>query len=194
LGRYDGVSMDEEHARTLLHLLSKDVLKSNLAKAGLFALAYELLKDSIIERPKDFFTMCGVRNDGTYTKEVLSKHPNRLIASCRWFQENGAITADEVAEVIEFREHRNYIAHELPNVLLGARSHIQEAKLVRLFEILCKIDRWWISEVEIPTNPDFDGKEVRASEIRSGSMEFISYLISVVYDLEDTAGVPVRRN
>jgi hypothetical protein len=186
--------MDEDSTQKLLHLLSKEVLKRNLAKAGLFALAYELLKDSIIERPKDFFTMCGIRSDNTYAREVLSKHPNRLIASCRWFQENGVITAGEVAEVLECREHRNYIAHELPNFLLDPKSQDEESKLVRLFEILCKIDRWWITEINIPTNPDFDGKEIRPSEIRSGSMEFISYLISVVYDLDDKTEGTVRPN
>jgi hypothetical protein len=130
--------------------------------------------------------MAGTLRDDTYRKEVLSKHASRLIASCLWFQENGAITPEETAEIIEFREHRNYIAHELPNVLLNPQSQVDAAKLVRMYEILCKIDTWWISEVEIPANPDFDGQEIKPSEVRSGSMEFISYLIAVVYDLDES--------
>jgi hypothetical protein len=184
--------MDQEYARRLTYLLSKDVLKQNLAKAGLFALAYELLKNSIVERPKGFFTLGS--SDDHYRKEVLSKHASPLIASCLWFQENGAITAEEAAEVLQFRDHRNHIAHELPNVLLDPKSQVDEAKLVRLFQLLCKIDRWWISEVEIPANPDFDGEEISPSEIRSGSMEFISYLIGVVYDLDGLTPDPVRPN
>jgi hypothetical protein len=178
--------MDEAFGRKLLHLLSRDVLKQNLAKAGLFALAYELLKNSLIERPKGFFTMAGSCSDDEYRKEILSKHASPLIASCLWFQENGAITAEEAAEVLQFREHRNYIAHELPNVLLNPQSQVDEAKLMRLFQLLCKLDRWWISEFEIPADPDFDGQEITPLEIRSGSMEFISYLISVVYDLDES--------
>ena len=41
--------MDSDTEPTLMHLLSRDVLKQNLAKAGLYALAYELLKNSIID-------------------------------------------------------------------------------------------------------------------------------------------------
>ena len=186
--------MDEAYRRKLLHLLSRDILKQNLAKAGLFALAYELLKNSLIERPKGFFTMAGTCSDDEYRKEVLSKHASPLIASCQWFRENGAITAEEAADVLQFREHRNYIAHELPNVLLNPQSQVDEAKLMRLFQLLCKLDRWWISEFEIPANPDFDGQEINPLEVRSGSMEFISYLISVVYDLDESAPSRIRPN
>ena len=67
-------------------------------------------------------------------------------------------------------------------------------KLLRLFQLLCKVDRWWITEVDIPTNPDFDGQNISPSEVGSGSMEFVSYLIKVVYDLDDVAPVTVRPN
>ncbi len=186
--------MDSDSEQMLMHLLSKDVLKQNLAKAGLYALAYELLKNSIIEKPKGFFTMGGLGTNDEYKTEILSKHANVLIASCRWLQENGALTEDEIAEVLQFREYRNYIAHELPNVLLEPTLQVNEEKLLRLFQLLSKIDRWWITEVEIPTNPDFDGQDVRPSEVRSGSMEFVSYLIRVVYDLDHVTPNPQRSN
>ena len=82
--------MDHETTTKLASLLSKEVLKDNLAEAGLYALAYELLKNSIIERPKGFFTMGGTQPDGQYNAEVLSRHKNTLIAACLWFQENAA--------------------------------------------------------------------------------------------------------
>jgi hypothetical protein len=175
--------MHSDDEQTLLHLLSKDVLKQNLARAGLFALAYELLKNSIIETPRGFFTMGGTTTD-TYKTEILSKHPDVLIASCRWFRDNGAITEDDLADVLRFREYRNYIAHELPNVLLNPTVQVDTDKLLRPFKLLSKIDRWWITQFEIPTNPDFDGENINPSEVRSGSMEFVSYLIRVVYDLD----------
>ncbi|MFZ0594996.1 MAG: hypothetical protein WAM39_31335 [Bryobacteraceae bacterium] len=176
----------------LIRLLGKEVLRDNLAKAGLYVLAYELLKDSIIERPKAFFTLGGSESDDHYRAEVLSRHQNRLIASCLWFQENGAMSEEEARDVLEFREHRNYIAHQLPDVLLNPVIQVDKEKLDRLFRLLCKIDRWWISEFEIPTNPDFDGQEIAAAEARSGAMEFVAYLISVVYGLDDAAAKPAR--
>jgi hypothetical protein len=186
--------MDDTTETKLMRLLSKETLRTNLAKAGLYALAYELLKNSTIETPRKFFTMGGSDADDHYRSEVLSKHKNTLMASCLWFQANSAITEDEIKAILEFREHRNYIAHELPNVLLNPEVQVDENKLLRLFQLLCKIDRWWIAEFEIPTNPDFDGQEIAPDEIRSGSMEFVSYRISVVYDLNEVAPDPPRPN
>ena len=99
--------MEKGPEETIVNLLSRDVLKQNLAKAGLYALAYEMLKNSIIERPKGFFTLGGQKT-AEYRTEVLSKHTNVLIASCRWLQENGAITEEEINEVLQFRDYRNY--------------------------------------------------------------------------------------
>ncbi len=134
-----------------MQLLSKEALKDNLAKAGLYALAYELLKNSLIEKPRGFFAGRDSEPDDRYKAEVLSKHESKLIASCMWFQENGVITEAEVQEVRRLREYRNYIAHELPNVLLDTEQQVDPNKLICLFQILCKIDRWWIAEIEIPT-------------------------------------------
>jgi hypothetical protein len=43
-----------------------------------------------------------------------------------------------------------------------------------------KIDRWWIREVEIPTNPDFDGREVADDDIQSGNMLFLQMMVRIV--------------
>ena len=181
--------MDEKVIREVQRLLSKEALKDNLTKASLYVLAYETLKNSIIEKPKGFFTFGGIEADDDYKKEVLSKHRNPLIASCRWFQENGAISETDVNEFLTLREHRNYIAHELPNVLLNTSSQVDEDKEIGLFHLLCKIDRWWILEFEIPINSEFDGKTIDPTEVRSLGMEFLWYLTTVVYDLGDALKV-----
>ncbi len=49
--------------------------------------------------------------------------------------------------------------------------------------LLEKIDRWWILEIEMPFNPDFDGiefSEKDKQEILSGYMIIIDYLIEIV--------------
>ena len=176
--------MDEKAAQQIQHLLSKDVLKDNLTKAGLYALAYETLKNSIIEKPKGFFSTGGTGPDDVYKTEILSRHANPLIASCRWFEENGAISGENVTKVLDLREHRNHIAHELANVLLDPQVQVDEERLLQLFQLLCKIDRWWITQFSIPTNPEFDGEKIDPAEVRSLGMEFLWYLISVVYDLD----------
>jgi hypothetical protein len=47
-------------------------------------------------------------------------------------------------------------------------------------QLVAKIDRWWIREVEIPSNPDFDDQNLDTiddSEITSGNMVFLQLLI-----------------
>jgi hypothetical protein len=167
-------------------LLSKEVIKENLAKAGLYVIAYEMVKNSIVERPKGFSTMSG-EGDGCYREIVLSKHGNPFIASCRWFQDEGAITEQDIAELLEFREVRNRIVHELPNVLLEPQLQVDASKLAKLYTLLCKIDQWWITHFEIPCNEDFDGEDVDELEIQSGSIQFLAHVIRVVYDLDRAA-------
>jgi len=47
-------------------------------------------------------------------------------------------------------------------------------------ELLIKVDRWWIREIEIPTNPDFDDQEIDEDEISSGNMLLLSLIFDVV--------------
>ena len=99
---------------------------------------------------------------------------------------------DDVANFLEFlelRDHHNRIAHELPNVLLNTQIQVDQNRLILLFQLLCKIDRWWIMEFEIPANPKFDGQTLDPAEVRSLGMEFLWHLIAVVYAVDDALKV-----
>lgn len=54
---------------------------------------------------------------------------------------------------------------------------------VRLFQnasdLLRKIEIWWIQNVEIPTNSDFDGKEIANEEISSGKELVLKMMVDV---------------
>jgi hypothetical protein len=114
---------------------------------------------------------------------VLSLDPkSEFIASCIWFQKNEVLTADEVKEIRQIRQHRTDIAHEMPNILLNPLTQVDEAKLMRIHELVSKIDRWWITEIEMPCNEEFDGQKVDSTEIKSGRMRFLEHLISAVYE------------
>ena len=183
--------MDAQTVEKLGHLLSREVLKENLAKAGLYSLAFELLKRTIIERPRGFFTMSGLVATDHYKTEVLANEgKDTLIASCRWFEREGVLTAEEIEEIKQLRLHRNNIVHELPNVIFNPKVQIEDAKLTKILHLLSKIDRWWIIQFEIPINEEFDGQEIDPSEVRSGSAEFLEYLIGIVYDQMRTSEQP----
>jgi len=65
--------MDEEKLRAIERLLNKDVLRDNLAKAGVYSVGWEFLRYSLVERPKHFFKL-GRVSDDEYRHEVLSRH------------------------------------------------------------------------------------------------------------------------
>jgi hypothetical protein len=44
---------------------------------------------------------------------------------------------------------------------------------------VAKIERWWIREGELPTNPDFDGQEVAAEDIHSWGMLFLQMMVHI---------------
>ena len=175
--------MYEQSSREeLRHLLSAGVLKDKLAKSGLVLLAYELLKKSLIERPKGFYSTNGTSPDREYVEQVLSGDPNPLIATCMWFQKLGAITEEDLEAIRKLRDHRNYIAHQSVNVLLDGSVQIELTIVLDVLRLLSEVDQWWISEIEIPSDSNFDGKEVQPWEIRSASMDLLYYLITLVHN------------
>jgi len=182
--------MEQETSDKLFRVLSKDVLKENLAKAGLYTLAYESLLHSIVHRPKKFLTMAGTVADEEYKAEVIALYPqSEFIASCLWLQKHGVLTAEDVKEIRAIRKHRTDIAHEPINVLLDTENQVDETKLMTIYQLLARIDQWWISEFEIPANPDFDGQEIDPGGLQSGSMILLKYLISVVCDKDVNAPI-----
>lgn len=48
-----------------------------------------------------------------------------------------------------------------------------------MLELLRKIEVWWVVNVELATNPDFDEKEVDENEILAGTVMMLKILIDV---------------
>ena len=69
------------------------------------------------------------------------------------------------------------------NVLLNVEVQVDEEKLQTLFALLCRIDRWWLLNFELPSQEQFDGQVIDSNELRSGQMETLWMLIASVYDL-----------
>ena len=169
--------MDESLRKTYLgwlKVLEPEILKRNLINCSLFILAYEIFKQSVIDHPKGFY--CHEWENGKwkisqrYKDDVIKLHPKDLFhASCLWFKENDAIDEKDIEKISAIRKHRNEIAHELPSYI-AADKNINEDLFFDLFLLLSKVDRWWIINFEVPTNPDFDGQEIDENETYSGNM------------------------
>lgn len=169
-------------------LLTPDVMKGKLISASLYITAFELLKDSIIERIRSFY-MVGFDEDGDTIDEkyktVLSKGKGPLAASLSWLSENGIIDEADLQSFKRINDTRNSLAHELPSLVMGNADFKHLERFQELISLLRKIEIWWVVNLEIPINPDFDGKEIDEKGIVPGPVLMIQIMLEVISGNEE---------
>ncbi|MDM4014890.1 hypothetical protein [Roseiconus lacunae] len=170
--------------------LDPGTLRSNLIACSLFIVAWETFCRTSIDNLHGFYNF-GVDPElgesENYRSRVLDRHKSRLMASLLWFQEMGAIDQDDLNLVKRIKDHRNEIAHELPKYLCQAGHEIDVELFGKLTDLISKIGRWWVMEIEVPTNSDFDGVEIDPEEVQSGDMWFLGMLLQVATGDEEEA-------
>ncbi|WP_200862057.1 hypothetical protein [Pseudogulbenkiania ferrooxidans] len=114
-----------------------------------------------------------------YQSKVLSKNKSPLYASLKWLRENDAIDDEDLVTFEKLKSTRNLLAHQLFAVVTGQVQSEHEAQFDALVALLRKIGVWWVINVEIPTNPDFDGEEIDEEGIVPGSVLSLKMLIHV---------------
>jgi hypothetical protein len=163
--------------------LDPDVVKPSLFLATMFITTFEILKDSIVDDIRGFYTNGfgehGPTVDPEYQSNVLSKNKNPLYASLQWLRENDAIDDEDLATFEKLRNTRNLLAHQLFAVVTGQVDSAHEAQFDSLVALLRKIGVWWVVNVEIPINPDFDGQEIDEEGIVPGAILSLQMLIQV---------------
>jgi hypothetical protein len=167
-----------------LNFLNPNTLRDNLIRASMFLAAFEMLENSVINGLRGF--MCFEYDESNqlvdsdhYKDDVLDRHRSRFAASLEWLIENGAANADDRDCAQRIREHRNLIGHELPKIIASSEHELDETLFDDLYNLVAKIDRYWIRELEIPSNSDFDHLdpyEIPDSEITSGNMIFLGMM------------------
>ncbi len=180
-------------------------LRGQLAAAGLYLVAFELLQNAIIERIKGFYGfnadlwralgievekghwdepkrewLAGLGLDGGSDATKISDTDVRK-RSIEWLVKMSAIESSDADEIARIVNHRNEIAHELPKVLLEGQVDIEELRWIR--QLVNKIEIWWIREVEIPSSPEFDGRDVSDADISPGPVILLDLLISAAQGL-----------
>lgn len=186
---------NDKHQKDLEKILNPENVKRNLIKSGMFLTAFEMINYSIIERSKIWLCMTAGLNeklepnisqeykDAILNRKIseLGNKKNTFYSSCLWIYENGGISLNEVEQLQDIRRHRNKIAHELPTLMVDSDHEINIHLFNEIRRLLEKIDRWWLLEFEIPTNPDFDNfAEKDLQEFHSGYMIMMEHLIEIV--------------
>ena len=165
--------MDTKVQQTWEDFLNPDVIRPVLISASIYIAGFEALKDAIVERIRDFFCHgfdeYGDKIDPRYQSEVLSRNRSPVYASLDWLKEMNAIDDADIRSFEGIKNCRNDLAHRLLSML---GSEVAVPDFAKSFQDMAtslrKIEVWWIKEVEILTNPDFDGQEISEDEIVPG--------------------------
>lgn len=182
-------SMKNKTNHSWERFLNPESLRANLIVGSLFITAFEMLKDSMIDHIKSFFST-GFNQSGLiigekYKTEVLSLNRSPLYASMEWLKKMSVIDDNDIKEFEKIKKCRNELAHEFANYLSTGPVIDPLPIFPSMIELLSKIEKWWIINVEIPTNPDMDGKEIEEEDIIPGPIMTMRLLIDIALGSEE---------
>lgn len=164
--------------------LSPDVTRERLISASMYITTFEMLKGSIVGRIRDFYSIGfdenGPVSNPDYQTRVLFRNKSVLYASLDWLVEIAAIHKADIEVFERLKAVRNNLAHELPSIILGGAGLQLTAHFEEALALLRKIEVWWVVNVEIATNPDYDGTEVDEVEIIPGPVLMLQLMLDVV--------------
>lgn len=165
--------MDQKLRRSYEDFLNPDVMRPRLIAASIYIAGFEALKDSIVDHIRSLFcTGSGAwadKIDPRYQMDVLDRNKSPVYASLDWLKSMNAIDGADIGAFNRVKTCRNDLAHNLLSTLgtEGMPADFEKC-FGEMAALLHKIELWWIREVEIPTNPDLDGKDIPDSEIMPG--------------------------
>lgn len=173
----------ETNADRWERFLDPTVVAPSLFLATMFITTFEILKDVIVDRIRDFYTN-GFDQNGQivgldYQHKVISRNKSILYASLDWLCEYDVIDRRDLETFERLKKTRNQLAHQLFNVVIGQVESDHEAQFEVLVELLRKIEVWWVVNVEIAANPEYDDQEIDEAGIVPGAILSLQMLIQV---------------
>lgn len=179
--------MTEEKDNTTkwLNFLDPENLKDKLIFSSLYVATFESFKDYVTEEVKFFFNTGFSNNEYTFSKEykseVLSKDKSALNATLLWLKEHEAITDNDIETYNELRIYRNKLSHDLMELLFEGLPEDLPAKFIKLLELRVKIEKWWILNIEIPINQEFNSQaEISEKDITTSSQMFNQIILDML--------------
>ena len=164
--------------------LDPAVMRPRLITAAVYIASFELLKERLVERIREFMCPPGL-DDGEYESDVLKRNRSPLYASLDWLREMGAIDESDLASFESIKRCRNQLAHELLSLVGSDGLPPEVPKLYDdMVALLRKVETWWIRNVDIPTNSEFDGQTVEDHEIVPGPVMGLQLLRDVALGSE----------
>lgn len=172
-----------DHNENWERFLDPEVVRPSLFMATMFITVFEILKNSIVDRLRDFYSVGWTKDDNAvsseYASNVLSRNKSAVYASLNWLQEHEAIDKADLAIFEQLKSTRNLLAHQLFDVVTGQAASTHQEQFNELVALLRKIEVWWVVNVELATNPDYDDQEVDEAGIVPGAILSLQMLLHV---------------
>ena len=179
----------DDYTMKLKGFLNPEQLQPNLIVASVFIAVYENLKFSIVDNLRYFYFSGfddGKKLFDNYEKQVLSKvvskENRQMKATLLWLVEAGAIAEKDREKFKELTNMRNLLSHDMTKMLFeGFPNNIYEL-YIDMIELFEKITKWWIAEIELPTNPDITSKQYDSIDldgVTSVNLEFIRIMTDI---------------
>jgi|GEM_PF-1391276 len=167
-------------------MLTPEVIRGRLIRAGLFSLGYELLETAVVGRLRDFyadFTATGLKPGKDYQEKVLSLDPkgkgDALRGSLAWLIDAGALSPEECETFWAIKRARNEVAHELSLMVGGSKPEAFAGQFDAMRSLHVKIQRWWVIHFDVATDPAWDGIEIDPEQVMHGSALVMQILVDV---------------
>jgi len=167
----------EDNIDNWLKFLNPENLKDNLMFSSLYIASFEAFKDYIVNEVKFFFNNGFSGEEFTFSEDynikVKTLDKSVFKASLLWLKSLEAIEDKDIEIFDDLRQYRNKLSHELMTLLFEGLPQEFPEKFTQLIALRVKIEKWWIMNIEIPTNPDFDeSPEVKEEDIMTSSQIF----------------------
>lgn len=187
--------MDKIDAYDFNKINNPKEIKSNLINASLFLAYYEILKNTIVNRIEEFlndydFNKGKIVTSDDYKEQIIkpryNEKENIFLSSCDWLVSHAAITSDDKSLIIQIKEERNRIAHNIPKYLFESNYCIKKEFFSQIKDLILKIEKWWIIEYEITLNPNIDLQTIDINSIVPGKDITLTYIFNIANsDLEE---------
>jgi hypothetical protein len=172
-----------DHKEKWERFLDPDVLRPSLFAATIFITTFEILKNTIVDRVREFYQTEWYDDkevtSPNYEAQVLNRNKSPVYASLNWLLQQQAIDERDLTTFEQLKRTRNVVAHSLFHVVTGQTASDHEAQLTLLIELLRKIEVWWVVNFELPINPDYSDQEVDEASIVPGSILSLQMLLEV---------------
>lgn len=168
------------------------VLRDNLISCSVYISAYEMCRDYIISKPRDFFTdswgLDGETLSEEYQDDVMIFDKSPLKASLLWFKEQGAIDDLDIEKIEQARKHRNEITHNLPMFISDPDHEVNGLVFNSLLDVTHKIGVFWVVNYELAISPEYERQEIDENGIQIGTILMINMMTQIAFGKEPSEG------